>query len=81
MDLIREAKAAHEHLVVASMAMIAHRKTRLQLLMLAGWTIIYKIGKLRESRSYCENALRIYAIHVPGTNADGLWIDENFSYI
>ena len=29
--------------------------------------LYYKTGKLRESRSYCENALRIYAKPVPGT--------------
>ncbi|KAL6958025.1 Protein KINESIN LIGHT CHAIN-RELATED 1 [Sarracenia purpurea var. burkii] len=32
--------------------------------------LYYKIGKLRESRSYCENALRIYAKPVPGTTAE-----------
>ena len=41
MDLIREAKAAHEHLVVASMAMIAHRKKSLQLLMFVFGTSTY----------------------------------------
>ncbi|KAG0461199.1 hypothetical protein HPP92_021496 [Vanilla planifolia] len=29
--------------------------------------LYYRTGKLRESRSYCENALRIYAKPVPGT--------------
>ncbi|GER41535.1 tetratricopeptide repeat protein [Striga asiatica] len=29
--------------------------------------LYHKTGKLRESRSYCENALRIYAKPVPGT--------------
>ncbi|XP_022893031.1 protein KINESIN LIGHT CHAIN-RELATED 1-like [Olea europaea var. sylvestris] len=29
--------------------------------------LYYKTGKLRESRSYCENALRIYANPIPGT--------------
>lgn len=29
--------------------------------------LYYKTGKQRESRSYCENALRIYAKPVPGT--------------
>lgn len=29
-----------------------------------------KIGKLRESKSYCENALRIYAKPAPGTAAE-----------
>ncbi|KAK4848654.1 hypothetical protein QYF36_015661 [Acer negundo] len=29
--------------------------------------LYYKIGKQRESKSYCENALRIYAKPVPGT--------------
>ncbi|KAM0944569.1 putative tetratricopeptide-like helical domain superfamily, malT-like TPR region [Dioscorea sansibarensis] len=29
-----------------------------------------KTGKLRESKSYCENALRIYAKPVPGTTAE-----------
>ncbi|XP_022759593.1 protein KINESIN LIGHT CHAIN-RELATED 1-like [Durio zibethinus] len=29
--------------------------------------LYYKTGKLRESKSYCENALRIYAKPVPGT--------------
>ncbi|KAL0409240.1 UNVERIFIED_CONTAM: protein KINESIN LIGHT CHAIN-RELATED 1 [Sesamum radiatum] len=32
--------------------------------------LYYKTGKLRESRSYCENALRIYAKPVPGTTAE-----------
>ncbi|XP_061370354.1 protein KINESIN LIGHT CHAIN-RELATED 1-like [Gastrolobium bilobum] len=29
--------------------------------------LYYKTGKLRESKSYCENALRIYSKPVPGT--------------
>ncbi|PKA53343.1 polypeptide N-acetylglucosaminyltransferase [Apostasia shenzhenica] len=29
--------------------------------------LYYRTGKLRESKSYCENALRIYAKPVPGT--------------
>lgn len=32
--------------------------------------LYHKTGKLRESRSYCENALRIYAKPVPGTTAE-----------
>ncbi|XVF73006.1 hypothetical protein PTKIN_Ptkin12aG0166700 [Pterospermum kingtungense] len=32
--------------------------------------LYYKIGKLRESKSYCENALRIYAKPVPGTTLE-----------
>ncbi|KAI3453351.1 hypothetical protein Pfo_010014 [Paulownia fortunei] len=32
--------------------------------------LYYKTGKVRESRSYCENALRIYAKPVPGTTAE-----------
>lgn len=32
--------------------------------------LYYKTGKLRESRSYCENALRIYNKPVPGTTAE-----------
>ncbi|CDP12192.1 unnamed protein product [Coffea canephora] len=32
--------------------------------------LYYKTGKLRESRSYCENALRIYGKPVPGTTAE-----------
>ncbi|KAK9266526.1 hypothetical protein L1049_023044 [Liquidambar formosana] len=32
--------------------------------------LYYKTGKLRESKSYCENALRIYAKPVPGTSAE-----------
>ncbi|KAG5593448.1 hypothetical protein H5410_043962 [Solanum commersonii] len=32
--------------------------------------LYYKTGKLRESRSYCENSLRIYAKPVPGTTAE-----------
>ncbi|KAG6399177.1 hypothetical protein SASPL_140653 [Salvia splendens] len=32
--------------------------------------LYYKTGKLRESRSYCENALRIYAKPVPGTTSE-----------
>ncbi|GFP94944.1 nephrocystin-3 [Phtheirospermum japonicum] len=32
--------------------------------------LYYKTGKVRESRSYCENALRIYAKPVPGTSAE-----------
>ncbi|GFZ01504.1 tetratricopeptide repeat (TPR)-like superfamily protein [Actinidia rufa] len=32
--------------------------------------LYYKTGKLRESRSYCENALRIYAKPLPGTTAE-----------
>ncbi|XP_027336457.1 protein KINESIN LIGHT CHAIN-RELATED 1-like [Abrus precatorius] len=31
--------------------------------------LYYKTGKLRESKSYCENALRIYSKPVPGTTA------------
>ncbi|KAL6579272.1 Protein KINESIN LIGHT CHAIN-RELATED 1 [Orobanche minor] len=34
--------------------------------------LYYKTGKLRESRSYCENALRIYAKPVPGTSAEDI---------
>ncbi|KAK4349704.1 hypothetical protein RND71_032459 [Anisodus tanguticus] len=34
--------------------------------------LYYKTGKLRESRSYCENALRIYAKHVPGTTPEDI---------
>ncbi|KAK6918161.1 MalT-like TPR region [Dillenia turbinata] len=32
--------------------------------------LYYKTGKIRESKSYCENALRIYAKPVPGTTSD-----------
>ncbi|XP_057966744.1 protein KINESIN LIGHT CHAIN-RELATED 1-like [Malania oleifera] len=32
--------------------------------------LYYKTGKLRESKSYCENALRIYAKPVPGTTPE-----------
>ncbi|XP_022770607.1 protein KINESIN LIGHT CHAIN-RELATED 1-like [Durio zibethinus] len=32
--------------------------------------LYYKTGKLRESKSYCENALRIYANPVPGTTSE-----------
>uniref|UniRef100_A0A1D1XTQ9 Nephrocystin-3 n=1 Tax=Anthurium amnicola TaxID=1678845 RepID=A0A1D1XTQ9_9ARAE len=32
--------------------------------------LYYKTGKLRESKSYCENALRIYSKPVPGTSAE-----------
>ncbi|XVF33140.1 hypothetical protein REPUB_Repub17cG0142700 [Reevesia pubescens] len=32
--------------------------------------LYYKSGKLRESKSYCENALRIYAKPVPGTTSE-----------
>ncbi|KAE8662450.1 bidirectional sugar transporter SWEET7-like [Hibiscus syriacus] len=32
--------------------------------------LYYKTGKLRESKSYCENALRIYAKPVPGTTSE-----------
>ncbi|MQL89905.1 hypothetical protein Taro_022479 [Colocasia esculenta] len=32
--------------------------------------LYYKTGKLRESKSYCENALRIYAKPVPGTSSE-----------
>ncbi|KAJ4953604.1 hypothetical protein NE237_030436 [Protea cynaroides] len=32
--------------------------------------LYYKTGKLRESKSYCESALRIYAKPVPGTTAE-----------
>ncbi|KAG5539480.1 hypothetical protein RHGRI_019881 [Rhododendron griersonianum] len=32
--------------------------------------LYYKTGKLRESRSYCENALRIFAKPVPGTTPE-----------
>lgn len=34
--------------------------------------LYYKTGKLRESRSYCENALRIYAKPVPGTTPEDI---------
>ncbi|XP_073020379.1 protein KINESIN LIGHT CHAIN-RELATED 1-like [Primulina eburnea] len=32
--------------------------------------LYFKTGKLRESRSYCENALRIFTKPVPGTSAE-----------
>lgn len=32
--------------------------------------LYYKTGKLRESKSYCENALRIYTKPVPGTTPE-----------
>ncbi|KAJ4955607.1 hypothetical protein NE237_012390 [Protea cynaroides] len=32
--------------------------------------LYYKTGKIRESKSYCESALRIYAKPVPGTTAE-----------
>ncbi|MBA0788772.1 hypothetical protein Gotri_027560, partial [Gossypium trilobum] len=32
--------------------------------------LYHKTGKLRESKSYCENALRIYAKPVPGTTSE-----------
>ncbi|CAA6665766.1 unnamed protein product [Spirodela intermedia] len=32
--------------------------------------LYYKTGKLRESKSYCENALRIYSSPVPGTSSE-----------
>ncbi|XP_073130031.1 protein KINESIN LIGHT CHAIN-RELATED 1 [Henckelia pumila] len=32
--------------------------------------LYYKTGKLRESRSYCENALRIFTKPVPGSSAE-----------
>ncbi|CBI40572.3 hypothetical protein VitviT2T_023715 [Vitis vinifera] len=32
--------------------------------------LYFKTGKLRESKSYCENALRIYAKPVPGTTPE-----------
>ncbi|KAK9926360.1 hypothetical protein M0R45_023594 [Rubus argutus] len=32
--------------------------------------LYHKTGKLRESKSYCENALRIYVKPVPGTTAE-----------
>ncbi|KAK1302643.1 hypothetical protein QJS10_CPB12g00959 [Acorus calamus] len=32
--------------------------------------LYHKIGKLRESKSYCENALRIYSRPTPGTSAE-----------
>ncbi|KAK9122188.1 hypothetical protein Syun_019805 [Stephania yunnanensis] len=32
--------------------------------------LYYKTGKFRESKSYCENALRIYAKPVPGTTVE-----------
>ncbi|KAB1219658.1 Nephrocystin-3 [Morella rubra] len=32
--------------------------------------LYYRTGKLRESKSYCENALRIYAKPVPGTTSE-----------
>ncbi|XP_016743665.2 protein KINESIN LIGHT CHAIN-RELATED 1 [Gossypium hirsutum] len=34
--------------------------------------LYHKTGKLRESKSYCENALRIYAKPVPGTTSEGI---------
>ncbi|KAJ8555901.1 hypothetical protein K7X08_013397 [Anisodus acutangulus] len=80
MALIREAKgdyeAALEHLVLASMAMIANAQENevaaidLHLVFVRLADLYYKTGKLRESRSYCENALRIYAKPVPGTTAE-----------
>ncbi|KAL1568859.1 Protein KINESIN LIGHT CHAIN-RELATED 1 [Salvia divinorum] len=91
MALICEAKgdyeAALEHLVLASMAMIAngqenekaltvfksskgdnHPSVASVFVQLAN--LYHKTGKLRESRSYCENALRIYAKPVPGTTSE-----------
>ncbi|KAK6919953.1 hypothetical protein RJ641_015857 [Dillenia turbinata] len=32
--------------------------------------LYYKTGKIRESKSYCENAMRIYTKPVPGTTSD-----------
>ncbi|XP_008795620.2 protein KINESIN LIGHT CHAIN-RELATED 1-like [Phoenix dactylifera] len=34
--------------------------------------LYYKTGKFRESKSYCENALRIYAKPVPGTSPEDI---------
>ncbi|KAI4303627.1 hypothetical protein MLD38_039235 [Melastoma candidum] len=34
--------------------------------------LYHKTGKLRESKSYCENALRIYSKPVPGTSAEDI---------
>nr|GMD03315.1 protein KINESIN LIGHT CHAIN-RELATED 1 [Ipomoea batatas] len=34
--------------------------------------LYHKTGKLRESRFYCENALRVYAKPVPGTTAEDI---------
>lgn len=34
--------------------------------------LYYKTGKLRESKSYCENALRIYAKPVPGSSNEDI---------
>lgn len=34
--------------------------------------LYYRTGKLRESRSYCENALRIYGRPVPGTSPEDI---------
>ncbi|KAL0446490.1 UNVERIFIED_CONTAM: protein KINESIN LIGHT CHAIN-RELATED 1 [Sesamum latifolium] len=102
MALICEAKgdyeSALEHLVLASMAMIANGQenevaaidvsigniysslTRFDeavfsyqkalTVFKSSKDLYYKTGKLRESRSYCENALRIYAKPVPGTTAE-----------
>ncbi|KAI5383370.1 variant 2, Protein KINESIN LIGHT CHAIN-RELATED 1 [Lathyrus oleraceus] len=96
MALICEAKGdyepALEHLVLASMAMIAngqdtevasidkaltvfksskgenHPSVASVFVRLAD--LYHRTGKLRESKSYCENALRIYSKPVPGTTAE-----------
>ncbi|KAL6128544.1 hypothetical protein ACLB2K_071899 [Fragaria x ananassa] len=87
MALIYEAKgdyeSALEHLVLASMLMIANGQDNEKALTVFKSTrgenhpsvasvfirladLYYKTGKLRESKSYCENALRIYAKPLPG---------------
>ncbi|CAB4280210.1 unnamed protein product [Prunus armeniaca] len=105
MALICEAKgdyeSALEHLVLASMAMIANGQENevaaidvsIGRLLLSEGTHCFKVikgdnhpsvasvfvrladlyhrtGKIRESKSYCENSLRIYVKPVPGTTAE-----------
>ncbi|GAB4836720.1 hypothetical protein Ancab_001634 [Ancistrocladus abbreviatus] len=68
MGLICETKGDHEaaleHLVLASMAMVANGQEA------EVASIDCNIGKFRESKSYCENALRIYSNPSPGIAAE-----------
>ncbi|KAL2322031.1 hypothetical protein Fmac_026410 [Flemingia macrophylla] len=85
MALICEAKgdyeSALEHLVLASMAMVANGQDNevasidvsignIYMSLCRFDEAIFSYQKLRESKSYCENALRIYSKPVPGTTAE-----------
>ncbi|CAI9757497.1 unnamed protein product [Fraxinus pennsylvanica] len=74
MGMIFESKGDHEtaleHLVLASMAMVANGQesevASVDCSIGDTYLSLNRTGKLRDSRSYCENALRIYEKPMPG---------------